>query len=189
MSMVDFLIRSPRHAIWIKLYLNLIQWGGWTTLVMVLPSAFESWVGSVGDVSAWMDGRVLLGGNLGYHWSLLVFGWSPLTLARKVCQNLDQAGRVRKHIEPIDRILLTCRLYCWRGGGLMVTGRQERYGIRWSSFSLARMFLSNLRELGRVMGQIEHAIGRYIVFGYLYVGRGNYIYPWSKPNKPIKKKP
>ena len=37
----------------------------------------------------------------------------------------------------------------------MVTGRQERYGIRWSSFSLARMFLSNLRELGRVMAQIE----------------------------------
>ena len=32
-------------------------------------------------------------------------------------------------------------------------------------------------QLGRVMGQIEHAIGCYIVFGYLYVGRENYIYP------------
>ena len=32
---------------------------------------------------------------------------------------------------------------------------KERHGIRWSSFSLARMSLSNLRELGRVMAQIE----------------------------------
>ena len=87
---------------------------------MVLPSAFESWVDSVGNVNGWMDGRGLLGGNLGVSvslkFALLIFGWSPLTLARKVCQNLDQAGRVRKHIEPSDRILLTCRLYCWRGG-------------------------------------------------------------------------
>ena len=32
---------------------------------------------------------------------------------------------------------------------------KERLGLRWSSFSLAKMFLSNLRQLGRVMGQIE----------------------------------
>ena len=68
------------------------------------------------------------------------------------------SGRRRgdKKAESSDGVLLTCRLYCWRGGGNVIDKEgKERLGIRWSSFSLARMSLSNLRQLGRVMAQIE----------------------------------
>ena len=142
MSMIDFLIRSPRHAIWIKLYLNLIQWCGWATLVMVFflriwKLGWQCWECKC------MDGwEGLLGGNLGVSvslkWSLLIFGWSSLpwqgkfvkTLVKRETKRRQEGGVKRRGVTYVSVILLE------RGG---LGGWQGRQGKIW--YSLVVLFL------------------------------------------------
>ena len=53
---------------------------------------------------------------------------------------------------------------------------KERLGIRWLSLPPCKDVFVKPSSIGKSNGA-DRAIGCYIVFGYIYVGREKYIYP------------